>query len=91
MAKGSSEVDAARLLPKLADLVHDSMQQTAAASEAMEQRRTSLEMASLATRIQEAGACRCMFTPAPSPINQSIHAVSAWVCSPCLVPFLQNC
>jgi hypothetical protein len=55
MAKGSSEVDAARQLPKLVDLVHDSMQQTAAASEAMEQRRTTLEMAALAARIQEAG------------------------------------
>jgi hypothetical protein len=56
MGKGSSEVDAARLLPKLVDLVSDSLRNTAAASEAMDARRMGLEMAQLGAKTEEAGA-----------------------------------
>ena len=59
MSKGSAEVDAARLLPKLVDLVHDSMLQTATASEAMDHRRMTQEMSVLNKRVEEAGALLC--------------------------------
>ena len=59
MSKGSAEVDAARLLPKLVDLVHDSMLQTATASEAMDHRRMTQEMTVLNKRVEEAGASLC--------------------------------
>ncbi len=57
MSKGSAEVDAARLLPKLVDLVHDSMLQTASAAEAMDHRRMSMEMNALQKRVEDAGVC----------------------------------